>query len=288
MARRSAGKRTLRGRVAQKPCASLGDDRVCEPLNRVWLLDPSGKVTKRYASCTCGTRFPPSEVPRELPAVAVEVVVGFADGHDEQLDETAMARVVRNLWPVDQESDWARDGVVPVGQAVLHEPTRFVDGSVEPVMDLAERLLLTQEDAEGIGLAANQVGAPVRALAQNLTRVAPPILLNPTLLEASGHWRYEEGCLSLHVEGTPAEVVRPKVILVHAELLDGGQIVVEADELFARVLQHELDHLDGIEYVQRLTGSTAERVYALMDKAGIDTGTWLPPRPYDPAPVPAE
>lgn len=286
MPRRSAGKRsTLRGRVAQKPCAPLGDERVCEPLDKVWLLDASGKVTKRYASCTCGTRFPPSEVPRDLPAAAVAAV--SVDRH-EKLDGAAMAQVVRELWPVGQESDWARDGVVPVGQAVLHEATRFFDGAAPAASDLAERLLFVQEDAEGIGLAANQVGAPVRAIAHNLPRVAPPILLNPTLLEASGQWRYEEGCLSLHLEGTPAEVVRPKVILVHAELLDGGQIVMEADELLARVLQHELDHLDGIEYVQRLTGGAAERVYALMEKAGIDTGTWLPPRPYDPAPVTAE
>jgi len=192
----------------------------------------------------------------------------------------ALAQVVRDLWPVDLESAWARIGVVPVGQAVLHQPTDVVDVDAASVGDLAARLLHTQAEAEGIGLAANQVGAPVRTLAHNLPRVAPPIFVNAVLLDGWDHWDYEEGCLSLHLDGTGAEVRRPKVVVVHADLLDGTQVVVEADELFARVLQHELDHLDGIEYVQRLTGREATRVYALMRDAGIDTATWLPPRPY--------
>lgn len=282
MVRGTTGKtrnRLLGGRVAAKPCPNLGDDRLCEPLNLVWMLDRSGKVTKRYGSCTCGRRFPPSDVPKDLPEV---VVSHLADRvlPEPVLDETAMARVVRGLWPVGKESPWARDGVVPVGQAVLHQATDFFDVAAPSVMDLADRLLFTQEDADGIGLAANQIGAPVRALAHNMARIAPPIMVNPTLLDSWDEWRYEEGCLSLHLEKSWAEVVRPKVVIVHADLLDFKQIVVQADELFARVLQHELDHLEGIEYVQRLTGPEADRVYALMQAAGIDTGTWLPPRPY--------
>ncbi|HEX2574872.1 MAG TPA: peptide deformylase [Aquihabitans sp.] len=274
----------LRSRVAPRPCHLLGDDRTHEPLNRVWLLDADGKVTKRYAACSCGERFPPADVPRDLPEAAaahLERRRAGAGAVMDRLDGEAMARVVRELWPVDQESAWARDGVVPVGQRVLHEPTASFDAAAPAVADLAARLLHTQEHAEGIGLAANQVGAPVRALAHNLPRVAPPILLNATLLDQRDEWTYEEGCLSLHLDGTWAEVRRPKVVVVHAELPDGGEIVLEADELFARVLQHEIDHLDGIEYVQRLTGREAERVYGLMRDAGIDTDTWLPPLPYE-------
>ena len=271
---RSAGRTTL------TPCPRLSDDRVCEPLNRIWLLGASGKVTKRYGACTCGRRFAPSEVPRALPASAAALLAEGPPAGDPVLDEAAVAKVVVGLWPAEQESPWARDGVVPVGQAVLHEPTDHLDRAAPSVGALAERLLATQASAEGIGLAANQVGAPVRVLAHNFPRIAPTILLNPVLLDASGEWDYEEGCLSLHVDDTPAEVRRPKVVVVHADLIDGTRIVVEADELFARVLQHELDHLDGIEYVQRLTGREAKRVYALMADAGIDTDTWLPPRPY--------
>lgn len=279
MARAATKKSRLRGRVAQKPCKLLGDDRAHEPLNKVWLLDADGRVTKRYAACSCGERFPPSEVPRELPEAAT-AYLAERRRPEPFLDEPAVARVVDELWPIDQESAWARDGVVPVGQAVLHEPTDQLDPLAPSLAALAARLLHTQEHAEGIGLAANQVGGPVRALAHNLPRVAPTILVNAVLLDSRDEWTYEEGCLSLHLDGSWAEVVRPKVVVVHADLTDGTQLVVEADELFARVLQHELDHLDGIEYVQRLTGREADRVYALLRETGIDTDTWLPPRPY--------
>ncbi|MBA3281728.1 MAG: peptide deformylase [Acidimicrobiia bacterium] len=272
--------RLLGGRTAPTPCPTLGDDRYCEPLNLVWLLDDRGeKVIKRYGACSCGQRFPPSEVPKDLPAAAAAHLAA-RPVPDPMLDEAAVAEVVRRLWPVNQESAWARDGVVPVGQAVLHEPTDHVDIASPSIAALAARMLHTQADAEGIGLAANQVGAPVRALAHNLPRVAPTILVNAVLLHSWGEWLYEEGCLSLHLDKSWAEVRRPKVIVVHAQLPDGGEIVIQADELFARVLQHELDHLDGVEYVQRLTGAGAERVYALLRDAGIDADTWLPPRPY--------
>ena len=271
--------RLLGGRTAPTPCRALGDDRYCEPLNLIWLLDDHGKVTKRYGACTCGQRFPPSEVPRDLPAVAAAHLAA-RPVPDRVLDEVAMAQVVRDLWPVDQESAWASDGVVPVGQAVLHEPTDHVDIAAPSIADLAARLLHTQAHAEGIGLAANQVGAPVRALAHNLPRIAPTVLVNPVLLASWDEWLYEEGCLSLHLDKSWARVRRPKVVVVHAQLPGGGEVVVQADELFARVLQHELDHLDGVEYVQRLTGAEADWVYGLLRDAGIDADTWLPLRPY--------
>ncbi len=279
MAKAATKKGRRLGRTTPTPCRLLGDDRYCEPLNHLWLLDAGGKVTKRWGACSCGERFAPSEVPKELPAAAV-AFLAHRPQPDPVLGPDALARVVRDLWPVDQASPWARDGVVPVGQAVLHEPTDHVDVTAPAVADLAARLLHTQEEAEGIGLAANQVGGPVRALSHNLPRIAPTVLVNAVLLDAWDEWRYEEGCLSLHLEGTWSEVVRPKVVVVHAQLPGGGELVAQADELFGRVLQHELDHLDGIEYVQRLTGPEADRVYRLMRDAGIDTDTWLPPRPY--------
>lgn len=276
--RRSKGGRAG-GRTTLGPCEYLSDDRVCEPLNTIWLLNATGKVTKRYGACSCGRRFGPSDVARDLP----EAAAAFLEEPPTPgavLDDVAVAEVVAGLWPADQESEWARDGVVPVGQAVLHEPTGAVDATAGSLTALAERMLATQEGAEGVGLAANQVGGPIRVLAHNFPRIAPPIFLNPSLLDARDEWDYEEACLSLHLEDTAAEVRRPKVVVVHTELLDGSRLVIEADELFARVLQHELDHLVGIEYVQRLTGRTARRVYRTMADAGIDTDRWLPLRPY--------
>jgi len=281
-ARTKAPKGRHTGRVTLTPCELLDDDRTCEPLNRVWLLDASGTIVRKYASCTCGRRFTGREAKLKLPESAQAHLAARAEGREPGgtvLDAERVAAVVAGLWPVDRQSEWAKTGVVPVGQSVLHHPTDPVDVGAPGVADLAARLLFTQEDAHGIGLAANQVGAPVRALAHNLPQVAPTVLLNPVLLEGRDEWVYEEGCLSLEIKGTWAKVRRPKVIVVHAELPDGTQLVTEADELFSRVLQHELDHLDGIEYVQRLTGSERDRVYQLMQRTGVDTD-WLPARPY--------
>ncbi|CAN5680628.1 hypothetical protein BH10ACT1_BH10ACT1_34850 [soil metagenome] len=275
------------GRVTLTPCEMLDDDRTCEPLNRIWLLEADGSVRRKYASCTCGRRFTGRDGAQKMPksardhlAARAEARAGGTAGADTApLDAEQVAKVVVDLWPVDRPSEWAKTGVVPVGRSVLHHPTDFVDITAPAVADLAERLLFTQEDANGIGLAANQVGAPVRALSHNLPQVAPTVLVNPVLLEGRGEWVYEEGCLSLEIKGTWAEVRRPKVVVVHAQLPDGTELVAEADELFARVLQHELDHLDGIEYVQRLTGTERDRVYQLMQRTGVDTD-WLPARPY--------
>ncbi|QXC59423.1 peptide deformylase [Aquihabitans sp. G128] len=277
-----ATKKRHSGRVTLTPCELLDDDRTCEPLNRVWLLAADGTVARKYASCTCGRRFSGRDVSMKLPEAAVEHLAARAEGRTgaEPLDAEQVAAVVAGLWPVERTSEWAKTGVVPVGQSVLHQPTAPVAIDAPAVADLAERLLFTQEDAHGIGLAANQVGAPVRALAHNLPQVAPTVLVNPVLLASHDEWIYEEGCLSLEIKGTWAKVRRPKVILVHAQLPDGTELVTEADELFSRVLQHELDHLDGVEYVQRLTGTERDRVYQLMQRTGVDTD-WLPPLPYE-------
>jgi peptide deformylase len=199
---------------------------------------------------------------------------------EKVLDEPNLAEVVASCWPEFEESQFSKVGVVPVGVEVLHRPGSFVDRDADSVRVLSSRMLRTMETARGIGLAANQVGAGVRVLAHNLPRVAPMVLVNPMLVAHSGSWDYEEGCLSLSVDGVRATVRRPKEVTVVSDLLDGARLVLEADELLARVIQHELDHLDGVEYVQRLTGSVRTRVYGRMDAAGVDT-SWLPSLPYE-------
>ena len=188
--------------------------------------------------------------------------------------------MLASLWPEDETSGFAKVGVVPVGIEVLHRETRFIgQDAAEFVSVLGHRLLRTMEQAQGIGLAANQVGAPARMLVHNLRRAAPPLLFNPVLLSSSGEWDYEEGCLSLQVQGVRATVRRPKVITLTADLPDGSAVILVADELLSRILQHELDHLEGIEYVQRLAGEARDHVYRIMVKAGVAI-EWLPSRPY--------
>jgi peptide deformylase len=83
----------------------------------------------------------------------------------------------------------------------------------------------------------------------------------------------------LEVDGTHAPVDRPKFVQIRGRTLHGDVFEVTADETVARVCQHEIDHLDGIEYVQRLTGEAHDRVYEVMEADGIDVGV-LPDAPY--------
>ncbi|MFZ1488968.1 MAG: peptide deformylase [Ilumatobacteraceae bacterium] len=264
------------GRVTVGPCDTLGGDRHCEPLNRVWIVERPSRVRQSYAACTCGRRF--ALRASELPIEAVERVTTPLP--DDALNADELRKVIEGLWPEDVESELAKVGVVPVGTEVLHHGTRSVARDSESAIDtLQARLLRTMAAANGIGLAANQIGAPVKMLAHNLPRVAPAVLVNPVVLSSSGQWEYEEGCLSLQLDGVRASLRRPKTITIVGDLPDGRGIVILADELLARVLQHELDHLDGIEYVQRLVGMQRDRVYATIRSAGIDV-RWLPPQPY--------
>ncbi|MDG4838281.1 peptide deformylase [Micromonospora sp. WMMD967] len=170
-------------------------------------------------------------------------------------------------------------GVVPVGTPVLHAPAMRYDGDGDLLRPLADRMIRTMVVANGIGLAANQVGAPIRLFVHNLRDSAPQVLLNPVVLASAGWDSRMEGCLSLQVPGSRVEVDRPKQITVRADLLDGTRTVIEADEMLARVVQHELDHLDGLEYVQRLTGDRRDSVYRMLARAEVPLDL-LPDRPY--------
>ncbi|MGQ4405349.1 peptide deformylase [Streptomyces hayashii] len=115
-------------------------------------------------------------------------------------------------------------------------------------------------------------------MAPGRDRDAPRI---PRAIRSHGTWTYGEGCLSLRVAGIAADVVRPEVVTVVAAPLDGRPVAVRADEVLVRVLQRELDHLDGMAYVQRLAGAERAAVHALIERGGGDV-TCLHPRPYGP------
>ena len=137
----------------------------------------------------------------------------------------------------------------------------------------------TMAAAHGVGLAANQVGAPLRMFVQVHKRAMPEVVVDPEVRATEGSWTYTEGCLSLEVEGTHARLDRPKFVQVRGRTVHGDVIEVTADEIVARICQHEIDHLDGIEYVQRLVGEAHDHVYEVMATDGIDL-TVFPERPY--------
>jgi peptide deformylase len=121
-----------------------------------------------------------------------------------------------------------------------------VDGAL---VRLSEDMFSTMYEALGIGLAAPQVGVQKRFFVYDHGEDSG-VVLNPRIVESDGEWAFEEGCLS--VPGLSWEIVRPKTIHLVGVDLDGNELSIEADELEARLFQHEIDHLDGILLVDHL------------------------------------
>jgi peptide deformylase len=135
------------------------------------------------------------------------------------------------------------------GDPVLKQPTREVSEIDGRVAKLAEDMIETMYDAPGTGLAANQVGVERRIFVYDVGD-GPRTVINPRIVETSGEWVYDEGCLS--VPGLSWPIVRPNQVHLVGLDLDGNELSIEADTLEGRVFQHELDHLDGILLVERL------------------------------------
>jgi peptide deformylase len=125
-----------------------------------------------------------------------------------------------------------------------------IDGKL---VQLADEMLETMYAEPGIGLAAPQVGVPRRFFVYDVGD-DPQAIINPTIIESSGEWNYEEGCLS--VPGLFWDIVRPKEVHIVGYDLDGNEVSIEADEVLARLFQHELDHLDGVLLLDRLDPDT--------------------------------
>jgi peptide deformylase len=125
-----------------------------------------------------------------------------------------------------------------------------VDGAVKR---LADDMVDTLRVASGLGLAAPQVGVQKRLFVYEFPddEDGPKVLVNPVITETSGEWEYEEGCLS--IPGLYFPIVRPKEVHLTGFDLDGNEVSIEADEVTARLFQHELDHLDGHLLLELLT-----------------------------------
>lgn len=144
-----------------------------------------------------------------------------------------------------------------------------IDGSL---VRLVDDMLTTMYEAPGIGLAATQVGVEKRLFVYDLDD-DPQVIVNPTISESRGEWVFEEGCLS--VPGLSWEIVRPKEVHLTGYDLDGNEVSIEADELLARLFQHELDHLDGVLLLEHLEDDV--RKAALRTLRERTLGTPEPP-----------
>jgi peptide deformylase len=135
------------------------------------------------------------------------------------------------------------------GDPVLKQRAREVDDIDDALVRLVDAMYTTMYDASGVGLAAPQVGVQRRIFTYDVGE-GPEVLVNPEIVDSSGEWTFEEGCLS--IPGLSFEIVRPQYVSLRGIDLDGNEKMIEADEYLARVFQHELDHLDGILMLDRV------------------------------------
>ena len=138
-----------------------------------------------------------------------------------------------------------------MGDPVLRQRADEVTDIDSRLVQLCDDMLETMYEAPGLGLAAPQVGVQKRFFVYDLgAGDGSQVLINPTITESDGEWEYYEGCLS--VPGLGFDIVRPKTVHITGVDLDGNEVSIEADELLARLFQHELDHLDGVLLLDHL------------------------------------
>ena len=145
--------------------------------------------------------------------------------------------------------------IVKYGDPILEKPTGIIknfDGALE---ELAEDMFASMYAASGVGLAAPQVGLGMRLTVIDVTGGKNPeakiVLANPEIIHAEGEVREEEGCLS--IPGFRGYVMRPQFVTVRAQNAKGEEFEIRGENLLARAFCHEIDHLNGVLFIQHLS-----------------------------------
>lgn len=158
--------------------------------------------------------------------------------------------------------------IVVYPHPVLLEPTREVAAIDDDLRELVRDMAETMHAEPGVGLAANQVADRRRVMVVDLTAGEEPgqvqVLINPRILEASGRQEGEEGCLSF--PGIYENIQRPARLRFTALDLDGNPREGEAEGFLARVICHEIDHLDGVTFLQRMSSLKRRFVLRRIEK----------------------
>jgi len=139
--------------------------------------------------------------------------------------------------------------IVLLGDSILRQKAVKVSRFDNSIQELIDDMIDTMKAAPGLGLAAPQVGVPLRIVVVDVEDRLY-VLCNPEIVESEGEYEPEEGCLS--IPGYVANVKRAQKVTVKAKNRRGKQIKLKAEGLLAHVIQHELDHLDGILFIDRL------------------------------------
>ena len=144
--------------------------------------------------------------------------------------------------------------IIKYGDPILEKPTKPISNFDDELAELSEDMFATMYAAQGIGLAAPQIGRSIRMTVVDVTSGKNPeakiVLINPQIIHGEGEKREEEGCLS--IPGFRGYVVRPQFVTVRAQDLKGEFFEIRGEDLLARAFCHEIDHLDGILFLQHL------------------------------------
>ena len=155
--------------------------------------------------------------------------------------------------------------IVTLGDARLRKHSIVVPEFNGEIQSLAEQMLETMRTNKGIGLAAVQVGKMIRLFVTDLPKDMPRVFINPEIVETSlDQVTYEEGCLS--IPDINADVVRPTQVRVQAWNLKGRPFSLDADDLLARVILHEIDHLNGVLFIDRVNPKKRDRLVRQYEK----------------------
>ena len=144
----------------------------------------------------------------------------------------------------------------------MHRKAEIIETIDENLKELAQAMLEKMYATEGVGLAATQVGVLRRLIVMDISQEqnSPWVLINPEVIDAKGEITEQEGCLSL--PGLYADVTRAEKVKIRASTLEGQVIEKEWDGLLAKCIQHEIDHLEGILFIQRLSPLKQSRLKA--------------------------
>src|SRR5271169_6015285 len=145
--------------------------------------------------------------------------------------------------------------IVKYGDPVLEKPAAAIKKFDAELEQLVEDMFASMYAASGVGLAAPQVGKSVRLAVVDVTVGKNPeakiVLINPEIIHAEGEVREEEGCLS--IPGFRGYVIRPQFVTVKAQNLKGEDFEIRGENILARAFCHEIDHLNGILFLQHLS-----------------------------------
>jgi peptide deformylase len=165
--------------------------------------------------------------------------------------------------------------ILRYGEKALHERAADVTTFDDSLRRLVDDMIETMYAAPGIGLAATQIGVPLRVFVVDLSVGRNTgeliVMVNPEWIEREGTQIEEEGCLS--APGFNATVVRPKRAVLKGLTPDGGEQTIEGTDLLARAFQHEMDHLDGTVFIDRLRGIKRDLIVRKIQKLK-KSGKW--------------